>query len=90
MEKMMKKAIAAVVLVLVSMTALANENKGKEKVQLDTSAINVKFEQVLNDRLRTELAVTNSKLMKQAYSNIETNLLMKTMHYFKVDTSLPE
>ena len=86
----MKNAIAIVILVLAAMTTMADESQDNGKVQLDTSAINAKLEQVLNDRLRTELAESDSELVQQANSNTDTNLLLQTMQYFKVDTSLPE
>ena len=86
----MKKIIAVFILVLVSMTTMADENKVNGKVQLDTSAINAKLEQIVNDRLRAELAETNSELVKKSETGDNTNLLMQTLHYFQVDTSLPE
>ena len=86
----MTKSIAVFILVLFSMTAMADENKINRKVQLDTSVINAKLEQVLQERLKTEVAENTADRLRKLSSDSHTDLIIQTMDYFKVDTSLPE
>jgi len=86
----MKKLITAIILVLVSMTAMADESKVNDKVLLDISVINTKFEQILQERLRSELSQENTNALKGMISAGSDKVLMHTMDFFKVDTSLPE
>lgn len=86
----MKKTIAVLILVFLSMASMADENRVNGKIQPDTSGINAKLEQIVNDRLRAELTVTDAELVKQSETGADSNLLMQTMNFFKVDTSLPE
>lgn len=87
---MIKKSIAIVILVLVSMASMANENKDYGKVKLDTSVINVKLEQKVNDRLQMVLTEADSELVKKLEAIVDANLPVKSVNYFKVNTSLPE
>ena len=86
----MKKTIAAFILVLVSTTTMADENRTDGKVQLDTSAINVKLEQLLQERLKSEIAEDTAVTLRKLSSEGSADLLLYSMDYFKVDTSLPE
>lgn len=52
--KMIKKLLMTTVLVLVSMAGMAREN-----TSLDTSIINAKLEQQMNEQLMAELASTD-------------------------------
>lgn len=89
----MKIFTAALILALVSMTAMANESKVNETTLLDTSVINAKLEQIVQDRLSSQLSQENLQTLVNMRSTTGDNLLKQTirsMDFFKVDTSLPE
>ena len=86
----MTKSIAVFILVLFSMTAMADENKINRKVQLDTSVINARLELILQERLKSEVAEDTAAAHSKSGYDDRANLLIHTMDYFKVDTSLPE
>lgn len=86
----MKKLLTAIILVLVSMTSMADESKVNDAILLDTSVMNAKLEQILQERLSSELSRENVDALKDMNSKGNDNLLLNTMDYFKVDTSLPE
>ena len=86
----MKKLITAIILVFVSMTAMADESKVNDAILLDTAVMNAKLEQILQDRLNSELSRENVDALKDMNTRSNDNLLLQSMDYFKVDTSLPE
>lgn len=89
----MNKLIAALILVVVSTAATAYESRVNETALLDTSVINAKLEQILQDRLNSQLSQENRETLKDMRSTSIDTLLkhsVRSMDFFKVDTSLPE
>lgn len=86
----MNKLITAIILVVVSMTAMAEEGKVSDAILPDTSLMNAKLEQVLQERLNLELSRESSDVLNEMNARSTDKLLLHTMDYFKVDTSLPE
>ena len=86
----MKKLVTAIILVFMSMASMADENKVNETILLDTSIMNAKLEQILQDRLNSELSRENVDTLNDMSARGKENILLHTMDYFKVDTNLPE
>ena len=86
----MKKLITAIILVFVSMAAMADEGKVNATILLDTSVMNAKLEQILQDRLSSELSRDNIDTLNDMNTRVKDNVLQNTMDYFKLDTTLPE
>ena len=86
----MKKLIAVIILALVSMSVMADEGKVNGKAFPNASMVQAKLEQILQDRMQSILAENNAEARKHLDSAGGDTLLIHTMDYFKLDTSVPE